>query len=184
MCGLSCPAACGVLVAWPGIEPTSPTLEGGFLTTGPPAKPLQGCSCFSSWSSSFILHYGPRSFLNCLLSLPWWSLSLVLRPTDRSVSSLEWPGKPARRTSFSCGASYWASPGPASTWHPSCSVLPVVYQPHHAAPPAWKCFSPPCDPRQPSLNPLLLLTVPPPGSLPGPFLLTHCHHSSLEVLWP
>ena len=31
--GLSCPVACG-----PGIEPVSPALAGGFLTTGPPGK--------------------------------------------------------------------------------------------------------------------------------------------------
>ena len=37
-CGLSCPAACGILVPRPGIEPVSPALEGGFLTTGPPGK--------------------------------------------------------------------------------------------------------------------------------------------------
>ena len=36
--GLSCPAACGNLVPRPGIEPTSPALEGGFFTTGPPGK--------------------------------------------------------------------------------------------------------------------------------------------------
>ena len=36
--GLSCPEACGVLVPWPGMEPMSPALEGGFLTTGPPVK--------------------------------------------------------------------------------------------------------------------------------------------------
>ena len=36
--GLSCPVACGILVPRPGIEPTSPALEGGFLTTGPPGK--------------------------------------------------------------------------------------------------------------------------------------------------
>ena len=36
--GLSCSAACGILVLRPGIEPTSPVLEGGFLTTGPPGK--------------------------------------------------------------------------------------------------------------------------------------------------
>ena len=36
--GLSCPAACGILVSRQGIEPASPTLEGGFLTTGPPGK--------------------------------------------------------------------------------------------------------------------------------------------------
>ena len=32
--------ACGILMSWPGIEPTSPTLEGGVLTTGPPGKSL------------------------------------------------------------------------------------------------------------------------------------------------
>ena len=25
----------GILVSWPGIKPTSPALQGGFLTTGP-----------------------------------------------------------------------------------------------------------------------------------------------------
>ena len=33
-CGLSCSATCGILVSQPGIEPASPALEGGFLTTG------------------------------------------------------------------------------------------------------------------------------------------------------
>ena len=36
--GLSCPAACGILVPRPGMEPVSPALEGGFFTTGPPGK--------------------------------------------------------------------------------------------------------------------------------------------------
>ena len=36
--GLSCSAACGILVPQPGIEPASPGLQGGFLTTGPPGK--------------------------------------------------------------------------------------------------------------------------------------------------
>ena len=31
---LSCPVACGVLVPQPGLEPTSPTLDGRFFTTG------------------------------------------------------------------------------------------------------------------------------------------------------
>ena len=39
-CGLSCPAACGILVPRPGIEPASPALEGGFFTNGPPGKSL------------------------------------------------------------------------------------------------------------------------------------------------
>ena len=38
--GLSCPVACGILVPQPGIEPESPALEGGFLTTRPPGKSI------------------------------------------------------------------------------------------------------------------------------------------------
>ena len=37
---LSCPAVCGILVPGPGIEPVSPALVGGFLTTGSPGKSL------------------------------------------------------------------------------------------------------------------------------------------------
>ena len=47
VCGLSsaahrlrCPAACEILVPRLGIEPMSPALQGGFLTTGPPGKSL------------------------------------------------------------------------------------------------------------------------------------------------
>ena len=32
--------ACGILVPPPGIEPMSPALQGGFLTTGPLGKSL------------------------------------------------------------------------------------------------------------------------------------------------
>ena len=35
---LRCPDACGIFPG-PGIEPLSPPLQGGFLTTGPPGKP-------------------------------------------------------------------------------------------------------------------------------------------------
>ena len=38
MLWLSCPAACGILVLWPGIKPMSPPLAGRFLNTGPPEK--------------------------------------------------------------------------------------------------------------------------------------------------
>ena len=34
VCGPSCPAACGILVSRPVMEPTFPALQGGFLTTG------------------------------------------------------------------------------------------------------------------------------------------------------
>ena len=40
--GLSCLEACGILVPRPGIKPTSPALEGRFLTTGPPGKSQDG----------------------------------------------------------------------------------------------------------------------------------------------
>ena len=38
VCGLGSPVACGILVPRPRIEPSSPALEGGFLTTAPPGK--------------------------------------------------------------------------------------------------------------------------------------------------
>ena len=38
--GLSCSVACGILVPRPGIEPTSPALAGGSLTTASPGKSL------------------------------------------------------------------------------------------------------------------------------------------------
>ena len=37
---LSCSASCVIFVAQPGIEPSSPALQGGFLATGPPEKSL------------------------------------------------------------------------------------------------------------------------------------------------
>ena len=40
VCGLSCPSVYEILVLQTGIEPTSPALEDGFLTTGPPGKSL------------------------------------------------------------------------------------------------------------------------------------------------
>ena len=54
LCGLICPMACGILVPWPGIEPTLPALEGRFLTTGPPGKSPPFLSLFL-WLSSWAL---------------------------------------------------------------------------------------------------------------------------------
>ena len=45
VCGPSRSTACGILVAWPGTEPSSPALQGGFLTTGPPGKSHESFSC-------------------------------------------------------------------------------------------------------------------------------------------
>ena len=36
--GLSCSVACGILVPGPGVEPASPALQDGFVTTGPSGK--------------------------------------------------------------------------------------------------------------------------------------------------
>ena len=38
VCELSCPTTCGIIVPQSGIEPTSPGLQGEFLTTEPPGK--------------------------------------------------------------------------------------------------------------------------------------------------
>ena len=37
---LGCSVACGILLLQTRMEPTSPTLEGRFLTTGPPGESL------------------------------------------------------------------------------------------------------------------------------------------------
>ena len=68
--GLSHPMARGILVPWPGIEPTSPALEGGFLTTGPCHRsPWHGFwSVFFQWlmmSSIFLCTYW------LFVYLPW-----------------------------------------------------------------------------------------------------------------
>ena len=44
--GLSCSMVCGILVPQPGIEPKSPALQGGFLTTEPPGKVSRMGFCF------------------------------------------------------------------------------------------------------------------------------------------
>ena len=50
--GLTCSAAREILVPRPGMEPTSPALEGGFLTTGPPGK-----SCSLYFPASVLEHF-------------------------------------------------------------------------------------------------------------------------------
>ena len=52
--GLSCPTACGILVPQPGIEPTSPALEGRFFTTGSPGKSLSLSLLKSALSDSYM----------------------------------------------------------------------------------------------------------------------------------
>ena len=51
--GLSGPAGCGVLVPGSGIEPQSAAMQGGFLATGPPGKPLRCCLAQGGWAGWF-----------------------------------------------------------------------------------------------------------------------------------
>ena len=73
--GLCCPAARGILIPRPGIEPTSPALEGRFFTTGPPGKSLPYYSlksCPTEENFLFIFHYFHcllLSIMKCVISL-------------------------------------------------------------------------------------------------------------------
>ena len=63
--GLVAPVACGILVPWPGIEPTSPALESEFLNTGPPGKSSVSQAGHTGLSVSVHL-------TSCLAG--WWSV--------------------------------------------------------------------------------------------------------------
>ena len=60
--------ACGILAPRPGIEPTSPSLEGRFLTTGPRGKSL-GChlKCMPSNFKKLVFTHVART--SCSLDL-------------------------------------------------------------------------------------------------------------------
>ena len=50
--GFGCPEAGGILVPRPGMEPTSPVLDGGFLTTGHQGSPnttILHCPLLAVW---------------------------------------------------------------------------------------------------------------------------------------
>ena len=51
--GLGYPTACGILVPQTGIKLTSPALEGGFLTPGPPGKSQDRLSAGNQTSAEF-----------------------------------------------------------------------------------------------------------------------------------
>ena len=53
--GLSRPTPCGILVPQPETEPTSPALEGGFLTIGPPGRSLN--------KKSFLTHLDLKQWI-------------------------------------------------------------------------------------------------------------------------
>ena len=47
--------ACGIWVPWPGTEPMSPALEGGFFITGPQQKSPEGL-LLNSWFTYFVCY--------------------------------------------------------------------------------------------------------------------------------
>jgi len=57
---LSCFEACGILVPQAGLEPESPALQGGFLTTGPPGKSL------THWLIHSFINSPTHSLINAL----------------------------------------------------------------------------------------------------------------------
>ena len=92
--GLCCPVARGILVPQPGIEPASPTLQGGLLTTG-----LQGIPDQSIPEPRFIWERG--------IILPDYFLSITLVLSSIRASSplppyLNTPGEKVFLMSF-----YW-----------------------------------------------------------------------------
>ena len=71
------PAACGILVPWPGIEPVSPAWKGGFLTPGSPGKsPHHFLSAYPSLVLLKTFHV--QLNLTCEEPAPqwWWWLML------------------------------------------------------------------------------------------------------------
>ena len=65
--GLSCPMACEILVPRPGMESTSPALQGRFSTTGPPGKSL--VLFFKQWDAIQVLlgfFFGGVMLWNCV----------------------------------------------------------------------------------------------------------------------
>ena len=121
---LSCPAAHGFLVLWPGVEPASPALEGGFITTGPPGLPL--VSLWAHCSFSYI-------------TLPFfvWSSSsakmLMLVTSHFSCYNREPQNNPGLNKAFSSLVKVWLSNlgllwGPWKGQRPACSsdALPAL----------------------------------------------------------
>ena len=73
--------ACGLLVPWPGIEPTSPGLQGRFLTTGPPGKSRRGWIFLTEEYK--MARLPPPSWLQSLDSLgAWTSWAAMLARTE------------------------------------------------------------------------------------------------------
>ena len=90
-CKLSFPAARGILVLWPGTEPSSPALQDEFLTTGPPEKsPICGF-----WGKPGYLTSMPWFRVISLPGLAFYVfLFISIRFSPDSKSSATSSGKP------------------------------------------------------------------------------------------
>ena len=74
--GFSCPLACEIQASWPRIY-MSPTLQGRFLTTGPPGTSL--LSCFLIFSTTYLLmikSYVKWRTIVCKLCV-WWDIKCI-----------------------------------------------------------------------------------------------------------
>ena len=76
----SCTTAHGILVPRPRIEPVSPALEGGFLTTGPPGKARS--EAFNAAVPS-LLHYSTSAGSEVVL--PWECSENALAETETGL---------------------------------------------------------------------------------------------------
>ena len=75
-CRLSCPAAYGISVPQPGIQPTSPALEGRFLTTRLPGKSLS-LNSFSNETSRTCASLSPEN--RCVISIKRLWVQVLIR---------------------------------------------------------------------------------------------------------
>ena len=119
---LSCPAACWILVPWPGIEPVSLALQGRFLTTRPPGR-----SASFLWSPCCV----PDVLLPALPLLPPRPFSSSPEVSPPSCPPARKPF-PAHPMSIHDSVHFWPS---MCLGHVSSNVLFVFHllapQPHH-----------------------------------------------------
>ena len=120
-CGLSCSAACGILVPLPGIKPMSLALKGGLLNTRPPGKSWILFEGISFGGVRKLLHTASTCVHACMLSCfsriwlcatPW----TVTQQTPLSMGFSKWE--------YWSGVTFpspWDLPGPGI--EPRSSVL-------------------------------------------------------------
>ena len=75
------PEVCGILASLPGIEPTSPALEGKVLTTGVPGR-SQESQFFFFFVVNFVIHWNETAMGLHVFPIP------IPPPTSLSTRSL------------------------------------------------------------------------------------------------